>query len=93
MKEVLMNLDLPDVYKENLFEYVPTLDGVPDYIDLIPRGYTMGKCQKLHKLVSIESMKYHLNEAIQDGEINDDEMIEANKLIQEAIQEYNEMST
>jgi len=33
-------------------------------------------------------MKYILNEAIQD-----DEMVEVNKLIQEAIQEYNEMST
>lgn len=50
-----MNLTLPDVYEENLFEYVPGIDNVPELIDLIPKGYTMKHCLKLHKLVDIEA--------------------------------------
>ncbi|MEC1716617.1 hypothetical protein [Schinkia azotoformans] len=91
MKEILMNLDLPDIYEHGLFVYTPTLDGIPDYIDLIPKGYTFEKCKKLFKLVSIESMKFHLNEAIKENAISDSEIQEAHKLIEEAINEYNGM--
>ncbi len=83
-----MNLELPERYIENLFEYQHTLDGVPEWIDFAGEGYSMQKYRKFLKLYTIERMKYILNEAIQD-----DEMVEVNKLIQEAIQEYNEMST
>lgn len=93
MKKELMNLELPERYIENLFEYRYTLDGVPEWVDFAREGYSMQKYRKFSKLYIIESMKYHLKEAIQDDEINDDEVVEVNKLIQEAIQEYNEMST
>lgn len=93
MKKELMNLELPERYIENLFEYRFTLDGVPEWIDFAREGYSMQKYWKFSKLYTIETMKYFLNEAIQDDEIDHDEMVEANKLIQEAIQEYNEMNT
>ncbi|WP_374966486.1 hypothetical protein [Lysinibacillus sp. RS5] len=93
MKKELMNLELPELYVENLFEYRFTIDVVPEWIDFAREGYSMQKYRKFSKLYTIERMKYILNEAIQDDVINDDEMVEANKLIQEAIQEYNEMST
>lgn len=82
-----MNLTLPDVYEENLFEYVPGIDNVPELIDLIPKGYTMKHCRKLHKLVSIEATKYTLKEAIEDGEITREEI----EFIAEMIEEYNNM--
>ena len=88
MKKELMNLELPELYIENLFEYRSTIDGVPEWIDFAREGYSMQKHRKF-----FERMKYILNEASQDDVINDDEMVEANKLIQEAIQEYNDMST
>lgn len=88
-----MNLELPELYVENLFEYRFTLDGVPEWIDFAREGYSMQNTVIFLKLYTIERMKYILNEAIQDDVINDDEMVEGNKLIQEAIPEYNDMST
>lgn len=86
-----MNLDLPDVYEENLFKYVPGIDNVPDYIDLIFKGYSMEKCDKLLKLVSIEHTKYTLNEAIKDGSVSEDEVEYGKQVIAELIEEYNKM--
>ncbi len=86
-----MQLELPKQYTENLIKYQHMVDGIPEWIDFAKEGYSMQKYRKFTKLYEIESIKYHLKEAIQDGEISDDEMVEANKLIQKAIQEYNEM--
>lgn len=86
-----MNLTLPEVYEENLFEYVPGIDNVPEIIDLIPKGYTMEHCLKLRKLVTIEGTKYTLNELINDGEISEDEIESAKQFITELIEEYNNM--
>lgn len=86
-----MNLTLPDVYEENLFEYVPGIDNVPELIDLIPKGYTMKHCRKLHKLVSIEATKYTMKEAIEDGEITSEEIEYGHQIIAEMIEEYNNM--
>lgn len=72
MKTELMNLELPELYIENLFEYRYTLDGVPEWIDFAREGYSMQKYHKFSKLYTIERMKYILNEAIQDDVINDD---------------------
>ncbi len=86
-----MNLTLPDVYEENLFEYVPGIDNVPELVDLIPKGYTMEHCLKLHKLVDIEMTKYTLKEAIEDGDISEDEIEFGKQVIAELIDEYNNM--
>lgn len=51
----------------------------------------MEEYYKFMKLYSIESAKYHLAEVIEDGEMNDKENVEADKMIEEIIREYNEM--
>lgn len=91
MKSNLLQLKLPSKYKENLIQYIHALDGVPEWIDFAEKGYTMQEYRKFTKLYSIESMKYHMNEAIKENEISDSEIEEAQKLIKRAIQEYNEL--
>lgn len=91
MREQLLNLELPSKYKENLIQYTPTIDGVPEWIDFAEKGYSMQKYHKFTKLYAIEYMKFHLDEAIKENEVSDSELTEARKLIEEAISEYNEM--
>ncbi|AQR95551.1 hypothetical protein [Clostridium saccharoperbutylacetonicum] len=87
MKEQLLNIDLPEKYKEGLIEYVPGLDNEPQWPELQKLGYTWEKHLKLNKLVEIEAMKYGLK----DNDITPEEILEIKKLIQNAIEEYNNM--
>ncbi|MFJ8099390.1 hypothetical protein [Lysinibacillus sp. NPDC096212] len=91
MREQLFNLTLPKKYKENLFKYTPSLDGVPEWIDLQPLGYTKVMYQKFTLLIGIESMKYSLKEAIEDNSVSEEEIAEAQNLIEEQIEKYNEL--
>jgi len=91
MKNDLLDLKLPRKYKENIIQYTPMLDGAPEWIDFAEKGYSMNDYHKFTKLYAIESMKYHLNEAIEENEISKADALEAQKLIDEAIQEYNDL--
>lgn len=89
MKEQLLKLTLPKKYKENLFQYTPGLDNVPEWIDL--PGYTKEQYKKLTILVSIEDMKHTLDEAMKDNEITQDEIELTKQMIDARIKEYNEL--
>lgn len=91
MKEELIKLKLPKEYKEGLFEYKLGLDNVPDWPTLQKHGWTLKEHLKLESLVGIEHMKYSLKESIDDNEVTDEEIKECQKMIQEAIKEYNQM--
>ncbi|KEF40421.1 hypothetical protein M670_00447 [Schinkia azotoformans MEV2011] len=91
MKEQLLNLVLPEKYEEGLFEYKQTLDGIPEWPEMCKRGYTLEKYRKFTTLVTIEIMKYHLTEAINENLFTDDEVIEARKLLDEQIEKYNQL--
>jgi len=90
MKEQLLNIKLPDKYKEGLINYSHELDNVPDWPTLLKRGWTFKEHLKLEKLVEIEFIKYSLKEMIEDSEITEEEIKEAKEIIKNAIKEYNE---
>ena len=89
MKKELIKLKLPKKYKEGLFEYKIGLDNVPEWPTLQKLGWTFKEHLKLEALVGIEHMKYSLNEAINENEITEDEIKECERMIKEAIGEYN----
>lgn len=89
MKEELIKLKLPKKYKEGLFEYKIGLDNVPEWPILQKLGWTFKEHLKLEVLVGIEHMKYSLNEAINENKITEDEIKECERMIKEAIVEYN----
>lgn len=91
MKRDFLKLKLPEKYMENIIEYELALDGVPEWPEFAGAGWSMEEYFKFMKLHSIEKAKYHLAEAIEDGEVTDEEKVEADKMIQEIIQEYNAM--
>lgn len=91
MKEQLLNIKLPQKYKEGLLDYKEGVDIVPSWIELSEKGYSWEEHLKLNKLVEIEHMKYELKEAIEDNELTEEEIKEAERLILNAINEYNEM--
>lgn len=91
MKEDLLNIKLPQKYKEGLIDYQEGLDNVPNWLELSKKGFTWEEHLKLNKLVEIEAMKYILNDAIKDNEITNEEISESKKLIEKAIEEYNNM--
>lgn len=90
MKKKLFELELPKIYQEGLFEYKPMIDGYPELIDR-PKGYSYEKFCKLNKLIQIELLKYNINEARKNMELTAEEIKEAEFLIEEAINEYNEL--
>lgn len=85
MKENLLNIKLPKKYEEGLFKYEEGIDSIPEWPMLQKNGWTFQEHLKLHKLVEIEHMKYLLDE------VSEDEMEEVTKLINNAINEYNQM--
>lgn len=89
MREKLLSIQLPDRYEENLFEYIPTLDGVPELIDYLNLGYSKNQYKKMTSLVAIESMKFNLIEAKKDNALSKEEVEKGNILIVEAIERYN----
>lgn len=91
MKEKLLNLKVPKIYKENLFIYEEGLDNAPEWIYAQKLGWSREEYSKLQKLIEIEYMKYLLNDEINDNKITEDEIKQANELIENAIIEYNEM--
>ncbi|WP_040212392.1 hypothetical protein [Clostridium polynesiense] len=92
MKNVLIEIKLPKEYKENLFEYKPGLNNIPDWPLLKKGGWTFQEHLKLEKLIEIEYMKYVLQEAITNEDINsDDEMKQYKIMIKNAIEEYNNL--
>lgn len=91
MKEDLLNLKLPKKYEEGLFKYELGLDNMPDWPEFLKNGWSFQDYMKLEKLVGIEHMKYILNDAIEDGEVSEEEIKELRELIEDAIKGYNEM--
>lgn len=89
MKEELIKLKLPKEYKEGLFEYEIGLDNVPNWPTLQKAGWSFKDHLKLETLVGIEHMKYSLKEAVEDDEITEEEIKECEKMIDNAIKEYN----
>lgn len=87
MKEQLLNINLPDKYIEGLIEYVPGLDNEPQWPELQKMGYTWEQHFKFNKLIEIEAMKY----ALMEDDISREEILEIEKMIQDAIEEYNNM--
>lgn len=91
MKRQLLQLELPKKYKGKVFEYIPSLDGIPDMKDYIDFGYTLEQYKKFSKLVQIEYLKYKLDEELEYDEITDDEKALIHQMIDTTIKEYNEM--
>ncbi|WP_434295883.1 hypothetical protein [Clostridium botulinum] len=91
MKSQLLKIKLPKEYKEGLIKYKFGLDNFPDWLMLQVQGWTFKEHLKLEKLISIEAIKYFLNEAIEDDEVTGEEINYAKKLINKAIEEYNAM--
>lgn len=91
MKERLLNIKLPDKYKDGLINYSLGLDNVPDWLALQEQGWTFQEHLKLEKLIEIEHMKYSLNEAINENEITREEIKEIEDLIANVIKEYNDI--
>lgn len=89
MKEELIKLKLPKKYKEGLFEYKIGLDNVPDWTTLQKYGWTFKEYSKLEKLVEIEHMKFLLKEDVYNNEATEEEIKECERMIKEAIGEYN----
>ncbi len=87
----LLKIKLPKKYKEGLIKYELGFDNVPNWIELSEKGYTWNEHMKLNQLVAIEYIKYTLKEAIEDKEVTEEEIKEAKKLIDKAIEEYNAM--
>ena len=91
MKKELLNLDLPDKYKEGIINYSLGIDNVPDLPTFLKHGRTRKEYLKLEQLVHIEDMKYSLAEDIKDNEFTEEEIKEIKQLIDKAIEEYNNM--
>lgn len=91
MKEELLKLKLPEKYEENLFEFRESLDGVPDWNDLQPLGYTKEMFQKFNLLVSIERTKYLLKLDQEFNQISEDEILVVKEIIEQKIKEYNQI--
>lgn len=91
MKSELLKIKLPTEYKEGLIKYELGLDNFPDWPMLQVQGWNFKEHLKLEKLISIEAIKYSLNEAIEDDEVTEEEINYAKKLINKAIEEYNAM--
>lgn len=67
MKEQMLKLELLGKYKNNLIQYAHTLDRVSEWIDFAQMGYSMQSYREFTKLYMIESMKFHLNEALEEN--------------------------
>lgn len=80
----------PERYIANFIEYVPGLDSNPDLIDFLANGFSVREAEKMRFLLSIESAKYHFREAMEYGEITEDEAGEWQTLIENIIEIYNE---
>ena len=91
MKSELLKIKLPKEYKEGLIKYELGLDNFPDWPMLQAQGWTFKEHLKLEQLISIEAIKYSLNEAIEYNEVTEEEINYAKKLIDKAIEEYNAM--
>ncbi len=87
MKEELLKLKLPKNYEKDLFKYQEGLDNVPDFIELIGKGYSKDQYEKLNILVDVERMKYELQEDAE--ELSDEDMEYIKELIEKRIEEYN----
>lgn len=62
LKSQLLKIKLPKEYKEGLIKYKLGLDNFPDWPMLQVQGWTFKEHLKLEKLISIEAIKYSLNE-------------------------------
>ena len=89
MKEELLNIKLPQYYKEGLIKYEEGIDNIPTWIEFSEKGYSKEQFKKMSLLVVIEATKNTLNEAIEEDEITEDEIKEAEELIQKKVIEYN----
>ncbi|SHJ52337.1 hypothetical protein SAMN02745163_02063 [Clostridium cavendishii DSM 21758] len=91
MKEQLLKIKPPKKYKEGLIKYEIGLDTVPDWPMLQAHGWTFEEHLKLEQLISIENMRFSLNEAIEENEATEEEIKECRILIEKAIEKYNNM--
>lgn len=78
-------------YHENIIEYCEGLDIIPSMPKLKGIGYTEIECDKLYKLYDIEHMKYILKTGIEEGELNEDDIVEIQTAINKAIEDYSKM--
>lgn len=91
MENSIIGFKPPKIYIEGIITYKPGVDIEPNWPTLMKHGYTFEEHLKLGQLIAIEHMKYELKEAIEDNELTEEEVKEAEKLILKAINEYNVM--
>lgn len=89
MKEKLLNLKLPKLYKENLIELEEGLDIVPSLPEWISKGRQINQYKKMQLLVTIEGTKSMLNKYLK--ELSSEEIKQVNETIEKSILEYNEL--
>ena len=82
----------PKEYIENFVKHIPGKDIRPELIDFVRHGYTLYDAQRMCDLLSIEALKYSLEEAKAQHEATEDEIKEVESYIAERIAKYNEAS-
>lgn len=82
----------PEQYVEGFVKYTPGIDTNPNLLDLILRGFSYEDADRILKLFAIEAVKYHLREAVEDGEGSEEEIAEVEAEIAKMIDNYNKAS-
>lgn len=81
-------MKLPKMYEAGFIDYHYGMDTAPEWPSM-PAGTSIAEYEKLRKLYSIEHMKYMLKEY--GDKFTEEEMKQAEELLEQTIQEYNEM--
>ena len=81
----------PEKYIEGYIKYICGVDIMPDWFTLRVRGYTNAEAEKMLKLISIESLKYHFEEIKAEDKPTAEEIKEYENLITRLIEEYNDL--
>lgn len=90
MHDYFFSIEPPEAYQPGMIEverFVNVLDGIPEWPECIEHGMSWEKCQKIERLISIERLKYIL----ENEEFDDMERKIGEEAIAELIKGYNEM--
>lgn len=85
MKNEILKIKPPKVYKECLLTIEEGIDNIPEYVEYLRKGYSVEEAKKMVLLVRIEMLKHD----IQDSGATEEGLEEIENYIQKLICEYN----
>lgn len=79
----------PKQYIDNFIKYAPGFDTFPELIDFVKNGFTLEEAERMRSIFRIEKIKYLIESAKSDEDINDEEINEGKKILAAMISDYN----